>query len=233
MSISTTADVAMIRGLLDRALDLHARLDTQDQQDKDWRERVADALDRLPSERVGADGRVAEWSTELCDAEPKHRHMSHLFGVYPAERIRPDSTPDLAEAALRTLIARGGYSTGWSLAWRVSLRARLRDGDGAHTALRAFLASMPDDVAESPAMGPGGVYRSLLCAHPPFQIDGRGVDRRHDRVGVRDRRHRPADRRTYRGQAGHGRCPCGRATRGRREGPGRRSCAGMNDHLAS
>ena len=181
VSVSTTADVAMIRDLLDRALDLQAAVDRAGDGDgvdvtgsdnKEWRERVTDALNRLPAERVGADGRVAEWSTELTDAEPKHRHMSHLFGVYPAERIGPDSTPDLAAAALQTLTARGDYSTGWSLAWRVSLRARLHDPDGAQTALRAFLAMMPDEVPESPAMGPGGVYRSLLCAHPPFQIDG-------------------------------------------------------------
>ncbi|NYH92064.1 glycosyl hydrolase family 95 catalytic domain-containing protein [Actinopolymorpha rutila] len=175
VSVSTTADLAMIRDLLERSLDLQAALDRAERADKAddaWRERVTDALNRLPAERVGSDGRLAEWSTELRDAEPKHRHMSHLFGVYPAERIGPESTPELAAAALRTLTARGDYSTGWSLAWRVSLRARLRDAVGAHTALRAFLAPMPDDVPESPAMGPGGVYRSLLCAHPPFQIDG-------------------------------------------------------------
>ena len=125
--------------------------------------RAEEALRRLPAERVGADGRLAEWSADVADAEPGHRHTSHLLGVFPGDSVDPDRTPALAVAARRALDARGLESTGWSLAWRVALRARLRDPAGAFAAVQRFL---------QPAGSRAGVYRNLFCAHPPFQIDG-------------------------------------------------------------
>jgi alpha-L-fucosidase 2 len=121
------------------------------------------ALDRLPVERVAPDGRLAEWRDDVADAEPEHRHQSHLFRVHPGTSIDPDQAPDLARAALATLDARGPESTGWSLAWRLNLRARLRDPAGAEAMVDAFL---------HPAGSGAGVYRNLFCAHPPFQVDG-------------------------------------------------------------
>ena len=126
--------------------------------------RARAALDRLPAERVAADGLLAEWPTDRPDAEPAHRHTSHLIGLYPGDSIDPDRTPELAEAARRSLDARGPESTGWALAWRIALRARLRDAEAAHAMVRRFLEPATADRA--------GVYRNLFCAHPPFQIDG-------------------------------------------------------------
>ncbi|WP_236030979.1 glycoside hydrolase family 95 protein [Paractinoplanes lichenicola] len=137
VGVSSTADLVLIRALLP---DLP-----------------------VPGERVGADGRLAEWSADVTDAEPGHRHTSHLVGLFPGCSIDPDDTPDLAAAARRTLDARGLESTGWALAWRIALRARLRDADDAFAAVQRFLR---------PAGTSAGVYQNLFCAHPPFQIDG-------------------------------------------------------------
>ena len=124
---------------------------------------VGGARRGCPTERVAPDGRLAEWRDDVADAEPEHRHQSHLFRVHPGTSIDPDQAPDLARAALATLDARGPDSTGWSLAWRLNLRARLRDPAGAEAMVDAFLR---------PAGSGAGVYRNLFCAHPPFQIDG-------------------------------------------------------------
>lgn len=173
VSVSTMSDLALIRDVLERGLDMLRALAPRGVRDDPWRCRARDALDRLPGEWVTADGRLAEWVTELPDAEPTHRHTSHLVGVYPGSRIDPERTPELAVAALRTLDGRGPDSTGWSLAWRLALRARLRDPEGAAELIRRFLAPMADDAPEEPSMtAPAGVYRNLFCAHPPFQIDG-------------------------------------------------------------
>jgi alpha-L-fucosidase 2 len=93
--------------------------------------------------------------------------VSHLYGLYPGDQIDPVLTPDLAEAARRALVARGDAGTGWSLAWKAALWARLGDGDRAHTLLSMLLTEATDGSPHG-----GGVYRNLLCAHPPFQIDG-------------------------------------------------------------
>ncbi|WHT22767.1 glycoside hydrolase N-terminal domain-containing protein [Crossiella sp. CA-258035] len=127
----------------------------------------ADALlCRLPAPPLGARGQLLEWAAELPDAEPGHRHVSHLVGLYPGQRIDPVRTPALAAAARRALLARGDAGTGWSLAWKTALWARLGDRDRAAELLAQFLA---DATVRS---GQGGVYRNLFCAHPPFQIDG-------------------------------------------------------------
>jgi alpha-L-fucosidase 2 len=136
-------------------------------------ERVTSVLAELPRERVLADGRLAEWSEPKIEAEPEHRHTSHLLGVYPLDRISVHHEPQLAAAARRSLDARGPRSTGWALAWRIAMRARMGDSSGAAVALRNFLAPMAPDAPEEPSMiEPAGVYRNLFCAHPPFQIDG-------------------------------------------------------------
>jgi alpha-L-fucosidase 2 len=159
-SVSTTADLVLIRDLLTDVVRLGPAGD-------DLVDRARAALPRIPAMRIGADGRLAEWSSDVADAEPAHRHTSHLIGVYPGHTIDPDDTPGLAAAAHRALDARGPESTGWSLAWRIALRARLRDQDGAAEVVRRFL--LP---ANDPAGDRSGVYLNLFCAHPPFQIDG-------------------------------------------------------------
>ncbi|MER6091614.1 glycoside hydrolase family 95 protein [Streptomyces bluensis] len=173
VSVSTTCDLVLIRDVLERGLDMLATLSSRGVKDNLWRERAQQALARLPKENIAPDGRLAEWSTDVADAEPAHRHTSHLIGVYPSSSITPEATPGLAAAALHTLDARGPKSTGWSLAWRLALRARLHDAAGAATLIRSFLTPMADDASDEPSMtAPAGVYRNLFCAHPPFQIDG-------------------------------------------------------------
>lgn len=173
VSTSTTSDLALVRGVLERTLaSLDALEDCVEHVDPDtdqpvdvaaWRAEVDAALRRLPGERALPDGRLAEWSQDLADAEPEHRHTSHLIGVFPGGWVHPDTTPELAKAAAATLDARGPRSTGWALAWRLALRARLHDGAGAEELVHALLA---------PAGAGAGVYRNLFSAHPPFQVDG-------------------------------------------------------------
>ena len=122
------------------------------------------ALPRLLPFKTGSDGRLLEWYDEVPEAEPGHRHLSHLYGLYPARLITPERTPELAEAARRSLEARGDEGTGWSLAWKINLRARLFDGDRAKKLL---------DMQLRPATASsGGSYPNMFGAHPPFQIDG-------------------------------------------------------------
>ncbi|MCD0444341.1 glycoside hydrolase family 95 protein [Glycomyces sp. A-F 0318] len=132
-------------------------------------ERVKEAVPRLAGPKIGADGRLLEWAAEREEAEPHHRHVSHLYGVYPGGSFA--DAPELLDAARKSLEARGDAGTGWSLAWKTALWARLGDGDRAHALLGEFLTPVGfrSDGAE---YADGGVYASLLCAHPPFQIDG-------------------------------------------------------------
>ena len=162
--VATTADLVLIRDLLASLVALAPELPRQTPQDAAVVVRARAALARIPAERVGPDGRLAEWSADVADAEPQHRHTSHLAGVFPAHTVDPDTTPELAAAARRALDARGPESTGWSLAWCIALRARLRDAEGAYAMVERFLVPATDDRA--------GIYRNLFCAHPPFQIDG-------------------------------------------------------------
>lgn len=166
LTTSTTADLAMIRDHFRTTLLAASTLEIDDP----LLPRLQDALGRLPTERIDSEGRIAEWDVDREDEDPHHRHQSHLYSVLPGEAITPEDT-ESAAAALRSLDGRGPVSTGWSLAWRVGLRARLGDAEGGHRSLRAFLAPLKDPDAPGPS-GPAGLYPNLFCAHPPFQIDG-------------------------------------------------------------
>lgn len=171
LTTTSTGDVELLRDLIDGVL-AHA----PEGADPTLLARAAEAQRRLPPTRVLDDGRVAEWSGDEVDVDPHHRHQSHLVGVFPGRSITR-ATPELAEAARASLLGRGEESTGWSLAWRLALWARLGEAERVAVTVARFLGPVdppgPDASRRSAAHAhEGGVYRSLLCAHPPFQIDG-------------------------------------------------------------
>lgn len=125
---------------------------------------------RLKPTAIGTDGRIMEWLEPYEEVEPTHRHVSHLYGLYPGNEISLEHTPDLAEAARRSLEVRGNQNVGWSAAWKMNFWARLCDGDQANNSLANLLYPCLDRNGKS--NGRGGTFPSLFCAYPPFQIDG-------------------------------------------------------------
>jgi len=131
-----------------------------------FRRQVRAANAKLLPFQVGARGQLQEWSQDFDEVEPHHRHVSHLYALHPARQVSPLATPRLADAARRTLELRGDDGTGWALAWKVNMWARLLDGDHAYRLFRNLLRlTKPGDQH-------GGAYANLFDAHPPFQIDG-------------------------------------------------------------
>ncbi len=128
--------------------------------------RKAKAL--FPPMQVSEEGYLQEWLKDYKEVEPQHRHVSHLFGLYPGTMLTPFKTPELMEPCRQTLLRRGDEGTGWSRAWKICFWARLGDGDHAYQLLKNLLqpAIQPDGSHQA------GTYPNLFCAHPPFQIDG-------------------------------------------------------------
>jgi alpha-L-fucosidase 2 len=164
--LGPTVDMQLLRELFGNVIRAAEILEV----DEKLRLELADKLPRLAPNQVSPDGRLQEWLEPYPEPEPRHRHTSHLYGLYPYHEITPRGTPALAEACRRTLDARGEQSTGWALGWRINLWARLGDGDRAHKLLSQLLR--PADRSTTYDGGGAGSYPNLFCAHPPFQIDG-------------------------------------------------------------
>ena len=163
-----TADLAMIRELFSNIVAAQQVLKT----DNEFATKINAALNNLHPYQVGHKGNLQEWYYDWEDADPKHRHQSHLYGLFPGTHVTVDKTPLIAAAAKRTLEIKGDETTGWSKGWRINLWARLKDGDHAYKMYRELLKFVPpDDLKENYTNG-GGTYPNLLDAHPPFQIDG-------------------------------------------------------------
>lgn len=166
VSIATTMDMSIVWDLFNNLIEASKVLNT----DADFRKLLEQKKAKLYPMKIGHLGNLQEWSQDYADVEVHHRHVSHLFGLYPGYEISPVATPLLAAAAKKTLEIRGDDGTGWSKAWKINFWARLLDGDHAYLLLRQLLTAT-SETGYNYSHG-GGTYPNFFDAHPPFQIDG-------------------------------------------------------------
>jgi alpha-L-fucosidase 2 len=161
---AATMDMALIWDLFGNCISAAQALGI----DAQFAAQLEQARARLYSPSIGARGQLQEWADDVLEADVHHRHQSHMFGLHPGRQITLDATPELAAAARRALELRGDAGTGWSMGWKMSLWARLRDGDRAYRLVQQ-LFNLTTEM-EVRVLG-GGLYPNLFAAHPPFQID--------------------------------------------------------------
>ena len=161
-----TMDVQIITELFNNILTAAEVLGIEDETTR----QITQALPRIPPMQISPEGYLQEWLEDYEEQDPRHRHVSHLYGLHPSNQISPVTTPELAAAAKETLERRGDAGTGWSRAWKVNFWARLHDGNRAYKLLKSLLE--PAFGSEVQMNRGAGTYPNLFCAHPPFQIDG-------------------------------------------------------------
>ncbi len=141
--------------------------------DADFRSKVSAAKAQLPPMQIGQHGQLQEWLEDVDDPTDQHRHVSHLYGLYPSNQVSPFAHPELFNAAKTTLNQRGDEATGWSIGWKINLWARLLDGNHAYTIISNLIKLIPGSNGRSFfSRSNGKLYPNLFDAHPPFQIDG-------------------------------------------------------------
>ena len=156
-SKSSTMDIAITRDLFNNVIKASEELNI----DLDFREEIQEALDKLPKYKINKFGGIQEWVKDFDEKEPGHRHISHLFGLYPGKEITEYKNTHLLDACKNTIsrrLSQGGGHTGWSCAWIINFYARLKDSELAYKYLKTLLNKL--------------TYPNLFCVHPPFQIDG-------------------------------------------------------------
>lgn len=169
MSAGTTMDNQLVADIMQKTLKAAEILGI----DEPLKERMETALAKLPPMQIGKHGQLQEWMYDWDNPNDKHRHVSHLYGMFPSNQITPLSTPELADAARTTLIHRGDPSTGWSVNWKINLWARLLDGNHVYDLIKEQIKLVGRDNGQGRGFGEaGGTYANMFDAHPPFQIDG-------------------------------------------------------------
>ena len=154
-----TMDHQLIRALFKHVIEAGAILNT----DITFRKMLEEKYSQIAPNQVGKYGQLQEWIKDVDDTTNKHRHISHLWGMYPGSEINWDDSPELMKAARQSLLYRGDAATGWSLGWKINCWARFKDGNHAFKMIQMLM---------SPVAGGAGSYPNLFDAHPPFQIDG-------------------------------------------------------------
>ena len=162
---ATTMDMSLIRELFVNTIRASELLNIDDF----FRSDLKNKLEKLYPPHEGSKGQLQEWHKDFDDVDPHHRHISHLFGLYPGKEVLPRVNPDYAKATKRTLELRGDGGTGWAMAWKINFWARLEDGNHAYKMLKNALKHVD---ATDVSMKGGGTYSNMFDAHPPFQIDG-------------------------------------------------------------
>ena len=155
-----TMDHQIIRSLFNAVIHASEILNT----DAAFRDQLEQKVKRIAPNQVGKHGQLQEWLEDVDDPNNKHRHVSHLWAVYPGNEINWEERGDLMKAARQSLIYRGDAATGWSLGWKINLWARFKDGEHAYKLFQMLLSPAEKNGA--------GSYPNLFDAHPPFQIDG-------------------------------------------------------------
>ncbi|XP_078164084.1 1,2-alpha-L-fucosidase isoform X1 [Carex rostrata] len=165
VSCSTTMDMAIIREIFFSVI---SAAEILEKSESDLVNKIKTALPNLPPYKIARDSTLMEWAIDFQDPEIHHRHVSHLFGLFPGHTITPEKSPDLCKAVANSLHKRGDEGPGWSTVWKMALWARLRSSEHAYTMVKR-LFDLVDPAHESDYEG--GLYSNMFTAHPPFQID--------------------------------------------------------------